>query len=266
MVLFTSTNYTKVQDYAIVKIKSKKYGTNVPVIMDYKDYIIIKDLKKSWYLNEAGMVTTTNIVQQDGEEIINEIYLHELIMALKTGKKREDYSILHINKLGIDNRRENLIYNKEEKEVNKNMKKKKRIISLPAESGIYPEEIPTYIWYLKPDSSHGERFVVDVGDYNFKTTSSKHLSLRYKLEEAKKYLRELKDYNPEIFEENCMNGEFNKKGKELLNSFFEITSQAGFKNLKKLSTDNLTDKYLKEKQRGLSKYEKELLNSKTFFN
>jgi hypothetical protein len=121
------------------------------------------------------------------------------------------------------------------------------------------------MWYLKPNDTHDERFNIEIGDIKWKTTSSSKLSLRYKFEEGKKYLRELKEARPEIFLENSMNGEFNLEGKKLLKSFFEISKKAGFNNLKNLSTDNLTDRYLKEKLKGLTVFEKEILKNNTFY-
>jgi hypothetical protein len=243
--------------YMIINLEYKQI--DVPIIIDYNDYKIINSINKTWSINESGMVScyhTTN-------DVTSEVYLHEIIMSLKLkdeNKEKQQRSILHINKLGIDNRRENLIYDIVNKQTNKNTKKKKRIIELPEESGINPDEIPTYVWYMKPNDSHGERFLVDIGDVQWKTTSSKKLSLRYKLEEAKKYLRELKDERPELFQEYSMNGEFTKDGKELLKSFYIIIKKAGYKHLKKVSTDNLTNTYLKE-HGSLTKQEKKLLNS-----
>ncbi len=121
------------------------------------------------------------------------------------------------------------------------------------------------MWYLKPNGTHDERFIIEIGDVKWKTTSSSKLSLRYKLEEGKKYLRELKEAKPEIFDENSMNGEFNSEGKKLLKSFFSISKEAGFKNLRKVTTDNLTDSYLKENLKGLSPFEREILKSSSFY-
>ena len=49
--------------------------------------------------------------------------------------------------------------------------KKKRTIKLPKSSGITPDDIPTYIWYVKETANHGDRFVVEIGDIKWKTTS-----------------------------------------------------------------------------------------------
>ena len=46
-------------------------------------------------------------------------------------------------------------------------------------------KLPSFVWYLKPDSSHGERFQIDLGNIKWKSTSSDNLSINYKLEETK---------------------------------------------------------------------------------
>ncbi len=246
--------------YTVFELSYK--NNKVPIIVDKKYYSYLKNLNKSWYINENGFVITTHKIDDDNSIDIN---LHEIIMALHIQEnklEKKDYPILHINRIGIDNRIENLIYDMPDKNLTKNTKKKKRIIELPKESGIKPSEIPTYIWYLKPSDSHGERFIIKIGENSWKTTSSNKYSLRYKLEEAKKYLRDLKDNDPLLFEENCMNGEFNKEGKHQLKIFYSIIDKAKYNNINKIYTDNLTDYYLKENLNGLSKIEKDMIRNK----
>jgi hypothetical protein len=50
------------------------------------------------------------------------------------------------------------------------------------------------------------------GDLKWKTTSCDKLSLKYKLEEAKKFLRQYKQRNPEEFMKNSMNSDLNANG------------------------------------------------------
>ena len=252
------------KNYIIVTMTYK--GSKVPVIFDDIYYEKLKLLNKSWKINDAGFVVSKH-KDIDKEQDI-EISLHEVIMAFynkDNGLSKKKNNIIHINKLGIDNRKENLMYDTLDKETGKNSKKKKRIIEFSDDVGIKPDEIPSFMWYLKPNDTHDERFNIEIGDIKWKTTSSSKLSLRYKFEEGKKYLRELKEARPEIFLENSMNGEFNLEGKKLLKSFFEISKKAGFNNLKNLSTDNLTDRYLKEKLKGLTVFEKEILKNNTFY-
>lgn len=248
----------KGQYYAIMEVEHK--DSIRPILLDYKDYKYIKDLNKNWKCNKNNFISCTHTYNDNTKEI----FIHDIIMALKhkdDGTERENYPIIHINNNGFDNRRENLIYDNNDKDCNKNYKKKKRTIDMPKGSGITPEEIPTYIWYLKPNGSHGERFIVQIGDIKWKTTSSKNKSLRYKLEEAKKYLRDMKKSNPDIFDEYCMNGEYTKKGKELLDGYYKIVTKNGY-DVDKYKMDGLTDKYLSPMTNKIkSKKERKLLES-----
>ena len=264
MVYLNNAKKVQIDDKKYVTISFNFKGNKVPVILDEKFYEKVKSLNKSWKINDSGFVVSTHMI--DDQEI--EISLHEVVMALhnkENGLKKKNNNILHLNKLGVDNRKENLIYDTLDKETGKNLKKKKRIIEFPKESGINADDIPSFMWYLKPNDSHDERFIIEIGDIKWKTTSSSKLSLRYKLEEGKKFLRELKEAKPEIFEETSMNGEFNLEGKKLLKSFFTIAKESGFKNIRKLTTDNLTDYYLKENLKGLTAFEKEILKTSTFY-
>lgn len=228
------------KDYIVLQTKYNDH--KIPVVIDKKDFDTIKGLKKTWRCSNYGTISCFHTKNKKQVEI----FLHEVVMKLmnrESGTKHSRSSILHINRIGLDNRRENLRYNIKFK-TKRNQKKKKRTIVLPASSGIKPDEIPTYVWYLKPNGSHGDRFCVEVGTVKWKTTSSKKLSLRYKLEEAKEFLRKLKKEKPNLFENHCMNGEFTKEGKNLRKSFQEIVQKAGYKNINLRATSHLTDQYL----------------------
>lgn len=238
------------KDYAIVNLLYK--DINVPIIIDSNIHKHINEFNKPWSINDKGMVTTTHTI--DGNII--EIYMHDLVMKLNNNKNNKP--IIHINRLGIDNRYENLMYDTFDKDINKNLKKKQRIITLPKTSGINPDHLPTYVWYLNNDGSHGDRFIIEVGDVTWKTTSSNSVSLRYKLEEAKKYLRYLRQTRKDLFDDFSMNGDYNKEGLKMLDSFYAIIKQAGYE-LKSIQT-NRTQLYLKENREGLTEFEKYLLD------
>jgi hypothetical protein len=245
-------NYKKVlYDNKFYAVIGFNYKSNiVPVVIDYDDLAPILALKKkNWKCHSSGFVSFTHTISSKDGALTGDIYLHELIILQKNKNEnipKQSRAILHINRLGLDNRRQNLMYDNVNKETHKNIKKKRRTVELPADSGINPDEIPTYVWYLKPDATHGDRFVVDIGSISWKTTSSKQFTLKYKLEEAKTFLRSLKKHKPELFADYCMNGEYTKDGKDLLNSFYQIIDLAGYNNIKKIQTINLTDLYLKE--------------------
>lgn len=227
------------KSYAVISMTYK--GKQVPIVMDWEDFVIINKLDKYWKFHKGGYITCI-----DRKKNI-EVPLHKLIMALKDKNKLEDLPILHINCLGIDNRRDNLMYDKTDKHICKNLRKKKRTIELPEESGINPDDIPTYVWYIKPDKTHGERFMVQLGGNIWQSTSSKSVPLIEKLEHAKDYLRNLKKESPELFENYSMNGEYNINGKKLIDSFFDIIHNGGFEYIEKNNYDNITDYYLQSK-------------------
>jgi hypothetical protein len=177
-------------NYAVCKIAFK--STYVPIIVDSKFIDKIISLNKDWKINYNGLVSTTHsITLDDGNKEIFEVYLHDVVLKLNGTHKNK--CVLHINRLGIDNRVANLMFDECNKAIKKNSRKKSRTIILPKKNKINPEDIPSFVWYMKPDTTHGERFLVDIGDISWKTPSSRTLSLRYKLEEAKKFLRKLKE-------------------------------------------------------------------------
>jgi len=235
-------------DHKKVRYKNKYYAViyiNEPVVIDLDDYMIIQNLNKKWRYNKCKFISCLH----NYDDTYKEVFLHEIIMALKQkseGERRKHYPIIHINKIGVDNRRDNLIYDTIKKDIRKNTKKKRRTIVLPRASGINPNEIPTYVWYMKANGSHGDRFQVAIDDIKWKTTSSKNVSLREKLEEAKKFLRYLRKTRPNFFENYSMNGDYTKRGKELLDSYFAILKRAGYNNIEKPILNN-TKRLLKPK-------------------
>jgi hypothetical protein len=241
-----SLKYQKVKyknkTYAVISIKYKE--NNLPSVIDWNDLSIVKKLDKRWKSNKYGFISCSHTYNNETREV----FLHELIMALKMkdGKmNRQGKPIIHINRIGLDNRRVNLIYDEVDKDHNKNIKKKRRTITLPTDSGINVDEIPTYVWYMKPNQSHGDRFMVHVGDVKWKTTSSKKLSIRYKLEEAKKYLRELMNSRNDLFEDYSMNGDKTREGNALMETYYNIIEKSGYDNIEKKNPTNYTMKYLK---------------------
>lgn len=110
------------------------------------------------------------------------LYLHNFIMnnIVFPGRGAKS-SIDHINRDGLDNRKENLRLVTQSQQ-NLNQKKKKRTATLP--EGI--TEIPTHIWYVKANGAHGDRFGIDLKTekIKWKGTSSKKLTIQQKLDEA----------------------------------------------------------------------------------
>lgn len=132
--------------------------------------------------------------------------------------KGQTESIDHINRIGFDNRKENLRLITQS-EQNINQVKKKRNIVLPIDCGLTPEDIPRHIWYVNANGLHGDRFAIEFRTEGivWKTTSSKKVDLPTKLASAKEKLQELYALypylNPSLHEENT---------KILLESYNEI--------------------------------------------
>jgi len=243
--------------YAVLKITYQEF--NLPVILDYDDFKTISKMDKNWRCSTNGFVSCSHTI----DNIRKDVYLHELIMLLKIKDgelKKQNKSIIHINRVGLDNRRDNLMYDTINNDTNKNLKKKKRTIELPEGSGIDPDTIPTYIWYMKPDYSHGERFNINIGDVTWKTSSAKDLSLKYKLEEAKMFVRHIMRTRNDLAEEYSMNGDYTKDGKELLHTYYDIVHSAGYTNIKRFIPEHNTMDLLEPDYNNLTNYERQILS------
>lgn len=231
-------------DYKCVSYNGNKYSViniissslSLPIVIDWDIFIIMRNFNLHYTYNKKGFVVCKNDSNQ-------EFLLHELIMSYQNHSSL-DKSIFHLNRIGLDNRRENITFKSKDSFLKNNFVKKKRTTCLPPHSGISLNELPTFIWYMKADSSHGDRFMVNIHGHTWKTTSSKSISLRYKLEEAKAYIRCLKKNNPSLFFNLSMNGDYNVIGYSLALSFYDIIYIAGYTHIKKDMFDDNTDRFL----------------------
>ena len=228
--------------YTVIKIPYK--STTVPIVLDTDIYDKIKDKKRCWYITNTGNIYTKI---ED-----NNIFLHEIVYILKYGKNK--YPLVHINKIPLDNRIENLIEDKPNKDILKNLNKKTRTIKL---KNIDVNKIPSFVWYMKDDGNHGERFQIKLGNINWKCTSCNELSLHYKLEETKKYLRQYKQINNQEFLRNSMNSDLNMSGIKLKEEFYNILRKINM--IFDFSLEKNTDILLQEDLSGLNEIEKKLL-------
>jgi hypothetical protein len=171
--------------YTVMKIQF--HEGYIYSVIDREDFDKVKDYP--WHYTSNAYVSRT--IRVDGS--YKALYVHNLVMGRldHTGKGSKE-SIDHINRNGLDNRKENLRLITQT-EQNLNQGRKGRTIVLPADSGIHPESIPKHIWYIKANGHHGDRFGIDLKTENlkWKTTSAKNVSLQDKLESAKTKLEEL---------------------------------------------------------------------------
>lgn len=209
-------------DYKFVKYRDKEYvigilqyqSSDIQFIFDKEDYNLVSE--RAWHFASGNYISSA---YQCGDGKRRELYMHNLIMAvdLFPGKGATE-SVDHINRNGLDNRKENLrILTQSQQNINQS--KKKRRITLPEGCKINPDDIPKHIWYVRANGNHGDRFAIELKTENicWKTTSSKAVSLQEKLQQAKHKLQEVYNEYPHLapnYEET--------KLQELNNSFQEI--------------------------------------------
>jgi hypothetical protein len=136
--------------------------------------------------------------------------------------KGQTESVDHINRIGVDNRKENLrVVSQTEQNINQHRRGRPRVV-LPDDSGLTPEEIPKHIWYVKAHGKHGDRFAIEFKSEGlvWRTTSSKVVPLREKLESAKQKLQEYYTLYPHL-NPSYINNEV----KELTESYATISQQ-----------------------------------------
>jgi len=203
-------------------------GEYFPVLLDKDDFYLVKSFNKIWKIGKYGTVYCEHSYNGSSKDVP----IHELIMNNKYGDESLDKPIIHINRINLDNRKENLIYDTACKKINKNLKKKKRTINISNVSDV--DSIPTYVWYMKKNGYHGDRFVVSIpGTDIWKTTSSKNVSTSDKLNMAKEHVEFIKNAHPDIYYSCSINGELNDHGHKLLNNFYDIVYSYGYVNINK---------------------------------
>ena len=167
----------------------------VEFVFDKEDYESVS--QRAWHFASDHYISSTF---QCGDGKRRELYLHNLVMGvdLFPGKGAKQ-SVDHINRNGLDNRKENLRLITQSQQ-NIHQTKKKRNVILPEGCPIKPNEIPKHIWYVRAQGQHGDRFAIEFKTEGicWKTTSSKAVSLQQKLEQAKAKLAELYERYPQL--------------------------------------------------------------------
>lgn len=231
-------------NFTIIQFNDRQYK----VCKDHNNNIFVVDNDLQLPNKKFYTMQNSYIGYSDGKPL----YLQNTVMNYTFNG---NLYIDHINRIPADNRLTNLRLITQS-EQNKNQSKRKRNVILPDNCRVNKEEIPTFIWYIKENSGHGDRWAVDIKNKHFwKSTSSKILSTKYKFELAKKYLRELNLQRPNLFISHCQNGKLSIEGEVLQKEYFEILKLAGYNY--NIIIDN--NEYLKEDLTGLTDKEKELL-------
>ena len=212
-------------DYRNITYRSKEYtigtfqyrGADLQFIIDKDDFEVIKD--KAWHYTSNNYISNT--ITHDAKR--KQLYLHNLIMKrLEHPGKDATETVDHINRNGLDNRKENLRIISQS-EQNLNQSKKKRSVLLPTDCPIKSDDIPKHIWYVRANGNNGDRFAIEFKTENFvwKSTSFKSVTIQEKLKQAKEKLDECYILYPYL---NPNNIDVLKERNELQKSFEEIIS------------------------------------------
>ena len=185
-------DYRTVENYVIGSLLYK--GMCVEFVIDAADLSGVQPYK--WHYSNSYISTSVTVdVDVSGTTVQKkrELYLHNLLM-----KPRPQEAVQHISKNGLDNRRENLRL--VDLGTLNNQTKKRRNVELPPMCGIRSEEIPKHIWYVQANGYHRDRFAIEFKTEGilWKSTSSKDVSLKDKLADAKKHLDLLYESFPHL--------------------------------------------------------------------
>jgi hypothetical protein len=201
------------KDYVVGTLIFNK--SDIKFVFDKDDFEKVSE--RAWHFASGTYISSSYMHDSKRKEL----YLHNFVMnRFEFLGKGSTESVDHINRNGLDNRKENLrIITQSEQNINQN--KKQRSVKLPEGCDIKIDDIPTHIWYIKANGLHGDRFGIDFKTENikWKTTSSKKVSLKDKLIEAKNKLQEL---YLEFAYLNPNNEESKRERERLEQSFKEI--------------------------------------------
>ena len=200
-------------EYTVMKIKH--HDTYIYGLIDREDFDEVKE--HTWHYTANAYLSYTHRFDRNQKAV----YLHNIVMGQleHTGKGSKE-SIDHINRNGLDNRKENLRLITQSAQ-NINQKQKERRVELPEGLGITIDDLPKHVWYIKSNGSHGERFGIDLKTENvkWKSTSAKNVSLQDKLKAAKEQLEKYYQQYPYL---NPNNENKNKEMEDLMKSYEEI--------------------------------------------
>jgi hypothetical protein len=168
----------------------------VKFVFDKEDYDIVR--KYYWHLQSQNYIASDVLIEGTKKAL----YLHNLVMGKLTfNGKGQTETIDHINRIGLDNRKENLrLVTQSQQNMNQN--RRERNVELP--EGITHDDIPKHVWYVKPNGGHGDRFAIEFKSENiaWKSTSSKKKTIQEKLQETKQKLQGFYEQYPYLDPEN----------------------------------------------------------------
>jgi hypothetical protein len=227
----------EVLNHKEVEYKNKKYIIGYCNFNEKEDILFVFDdnnnkekiINRKWHTVSNDYISSTIIDENDYKS--KQLYLHNFVMdRLTFNGKGKTQSIDHINRIGRDNRKENL-RELSQTQQNYNQSKRERNIELPPGCGINPNDIPTNIFYRKSDGIHGDRFLIDIKlpaeRIRDQSTSSKNIDLKTKLEEIKLKLKKIKEEHLEIKEIDQLVDNI-KQRNDLRRSFNDILKLSGF--------------------------------------
>lgn len=187
------------KDYVVGIIDPDGMTEPVCFVFDKADAPAI--VARSWHRCANRYISTS---MKNNYGLPCQMFLHNLVMGKLTfNGKGQTETVDHINRIGFDNRKENLrIISQTEQNINQ--RRRPRSAVLPADCGFTMDDVPRHIWYIKASGAHGDRFAIEFKTEGivWKTTSSKKKTLREKLDEALLKLSEFYTIYPNLDPEN----------------------------------------------------------------
>jgi hypothetical protein len=218
----------KEKKYTVIKLNYRKKGKEqiiIPVVIDTDDIKLFENT--TWYLTHLGYVVSTHKY--------NGIYLHRAVTRCNPKPGMGSYiSVDHCNRIPTDNRKANLRLVTVELQA-RNQTKRSRNVTLPMDSFIDPEKIPSNIHYYKESGTHGDYFEVALKlpsgkRIRKKSTKQKKVPLLHKLNQAKKMLFEMVKEHPKYFKNKDYGGFLCEEDQILEQEYFDIIQIAGMKD------------------------------------